>query len=203
VGQFHWDPATYLELMDREVPGYRPFQDAVAAATLRGRPNPVTRVLDLGSGTGETARRVLALHTGATLSGVDASDDMLEAARRVLPPERAVFHRGRLEDPLPDPGPFDLAISALAVHHLVADDKRRLFGRVFDVVRPGGRFVLGDVVTVDADDAAAGLEASVPVDGDEDRPDSVADQLAWMRDVGFSAEVVWRVGDLAVMVADR
>jgi len=47
--QFHWDPATYRDLMRTEVPAYDELQDAVAGAT-----GPVTtrRVLDLGTGTG-------------------------------------------------------------------------------------------------------------------------------------------------------
>ena len=98
---------------------------------------------------------------------------------------------------MPD-GPFDLVTSALAVHHLVADDKRALFRRVFDVLRPGGRFVLGDVVV------PAGAEAgTTPVDRDHDRPDSVEDQLTWAREAGFVVERSWRLGDLAVLVADR
>ena len=31
--QFHFDPATYLDMIREEVPAYEDFQDAVAAAT--------------------------------------------------------------------------------------------------------------------------------------------------------------------------
>ncbi len=50
-----------------------------------------------------------------------------------------------IEDELPS-GPFDLVASALCVHHLEGELKRDLFARVFAVLAPGGRFVLGDVV---------------------------------------------------------
>jgi SAM-dependent methyltransferase len=52
----------------------------------------------------------------------------------------------RLEDPLPQ-GSFDLVFSALAIHHLDGSAKADLFARVAAVVAPGGRFVIGDVVT--------------------------------------------------------
>jgi tRNA (cmo5U34)-methyltransferase len=198
MGHCVWDPGTYCERVHREVRGYESFEDEVAAATVGARAGTVSRVLDLGTGTGETARRVLALHPKARMSAVDASAVMLEAARSALPAQ-AEFHVQRLEDPLPADGPFELVTSALAVHHLHAEDKRVLFGRVFEALRPGGRFVLGDVVSADGE---ARTDADTPV-ADGDRPDSVRDQLAWMRAVGFVAEVVWRDGDLAVMVADR
>src|SRR5690242_9019225 len=74
MGQFHFDPSTYRELMAREVPAYDRLQDEVAAAS---RCAAARDVLDLGTGTGETARRILASHPGARLVGVDASPDML------------------------------------------------------------------------------------------------------------------------------
>ena len=59
MAQFHWDPDSYLELMRSEVPQYERLQDEVALATGDGA---AERVLELGTGTGETARRVLARH---------------------------------------------------------------------------------------------------------------------------------------------
>jgi hypothetical protein len=60
-GQFHVDPVTYLDAVRSEVHSYDEFQDAVAdATTIRARV-----VLDLGIGTGETARRVMERHPKA------------------------------------------------------------------------------------------------------------------------------------------
>ena len=76
MGQFHWNPDEYLALMREEVPAYERLQDEAAVATGYG----AQRVLELGTGTGETARRVLELHPLASLVGVDASAEMLERA---------------------------------------------------------------------------------------------------------------------------
>jgi tRNA (cmo5U34)-methyltransferase len=192
--QFHWDPATYRALMSTEVPAYEELQDAVAAAT---RPVVARRVLDLGTGTGETAGRVLALHDDVFLVGVDESDEMLTMARRTLPVSRVELRVSRLQDPLPA-GPFELVVSALAVHHLDAAAKAELFGRVHSLLAAGGRFVLGDVVVPDEPE-----DAVTPVDAEYDLPDTVEDQLRWLGDAGFETSVAWRRGDLAVMVADR
>ncbi|MCA1677861.1 MAG: class I SAM-dependent methyltransferase, partial [Actinobacteria bacterium] len=89
-------------------------------------------------------RSGLAVHPVAELVGVDSSEQMLAAAGRLLDPDRVDLHSDRIEDPLP-PGPFDLVVAALVVHHLEADDKAKLFQRVNSLLRPGGRFVLADV----------------------------------------------------------
>lgn len=123
MAQFHWDPASYLDLMRREVPDYERLQDKTVGATGIG----ATRILDLGTGTGETARRMLARHAAAVLIGLDSSDEMLERARAVLPSDRVELHVARLEDPLP-PGPFDVVVSALAIHHLDGNAKAGTHG---------------------------------------------------------------------------
>ncbi len=191
--QYHFDPETYEAMVTEEVPGYHRLQAAVASAVAS---RPAITVLDLGTGTGTTARRVLEVLPGARLVGVDESAEMLAAARAVLPAS-AELRVGRLEDALP-PGPFDLVVSALAVHHLDGPGKADLFERVAAVLRPEGRFVLGDVV-VPADPA----DVVTPIDGDYDRPSPVADQLAWLADAGFDATAAWVERDLAVLVADR
>lgn len=192
-GQFHFDPRSYLELMAEEVPAYPRLQEEVAAATAAVA--PARRILELGAGTGETARRVLALHPGARLLGIDASEGMLAHAREALP--GADLRLGRLEDELPS-GSFDLVVSALAVHHLDGPGKAALFRRVAAALEPGGRFVLGDVVV--PDDPA---DAVTPLSEGFDLPSGVDEQLGWLAEAGLEAAVAWSERDLAVMIADR
>jgi tRNA (cmo5U34)-methyltransferase len=121
---------------------------------------------------------------------------MLEIARSVLPTDRVELRTARLQDPLPD-GPFDVVLSALAVHHLDGLGKRSLFSRVAAVLPPGGRFVMGDVVVpTDPQDAV------VPLDESYDLPDTLADILAWLRQAGLEPSVIWERADLAVVVAE-
>lgn len=191
MGQFHWDPDTYLELVRSEVPDYDRLQDEVAAATdgIAAR-----RLLELGTGTGVTARRVLARHPGSHLTGIDASPGMLAGAE--LPD--ADLRVQDLGDALPE-GPFDVVFSSLAVHHLDGPGKVALFRRVAAALAPGGRFVLGDVIV--PEDPA---DVVTPIDDRHvDQPDTVADQLTWLGDAGFDARVSWIHRDLAVLVAER
>jgi tRNA (cmo5U34)-methyltransferase len=190
MSEWEWDPDTYLAEMADEIPGYEELQEAVTAATADIR---AERVLELGTGTGETALRVRAGQPDAEWVGIDSSEPMLARARERLPD--ADLRLQRLEDDLP-PGPFDLVVSALAVHHLDGAGKRDLFARVAGVLRPGGRFVLGDVVV-----PAAGKTGPIEIDWVMDLPDGVEAQLAWLRQAGFEAEASSVRVDLAVFRA--
>ncbi len=191
MGQFHFDPDSYLDLIRAEVPLYDELQEETARAT---EGVDAVAVLELGVGTGTTTRRLLERHPHARVVGIDASEAMLAYARRAFPTlELAV---ARLEEPLP-PGPFDLALSCLVVHHLDAADKRDLFRRVAAVLRRGGRFVLADVVVPDDP-----RDAVTPLTPGFDLPDRVDDQLRWLEEAGFRAAATWVAGDLAVLVGD-
>ena len=189
---FHFNPETYLELIHREVPAYEQLQDSVADAT---SDFSALAVLDLGVGIGVTSQRILARHPGAQIVGIDESPAMLDYARRALP--AADLRVARLQDPLPG-GPFDLVISALAVHHLDGPEKADLFRRVAAELAPDGRFVLGDVVIPDNP-----ADAVTPIEAGYDRPNSIGDQLTWLCDAGMAAHLTWKYHDLAILVGDR
>jgi tRNA threonylcarbamoyl adenosine modification protein (Sua5/YciO/YrdC/YwlC family) len=191
--QYHFDASTYEGEIRSDVPGYDALQTSVAEASGSG----AGRILDLGTGTGETARRVLARHPEALLVGVDENEGMLAVAGSQLPAGRVELRVGRIEEPLPD-GTFDVVTSALCVHHLDAAGKADLFRRVHDALVPGGLFVLGDVI-VPVDPA----DAKTPLTPGYDRPSPLAAQLDWLLAAGFEPSVAWESGDLAVVAARR
>lgn len=192
AGQWHVDAETYLAMVRSEIPTYDDLQDRLAEATADV---DADTILDLGSGTGVTAERVLTWHPGGTLIGIDASADMTAQAKRTVP--SGTFLQQRLEDPLPA-GPFDLVVSAFAIHHLPSPAKLDLFSRVAAVLRPRGRFVMCDVVV-----ATAAVMTPVPIEEGVDLPDAVAEQLRWLSDVGLNASVIFAEADLAILRADQ
>lgn len=173
--------------MRADIPVFEDLQEETARATGEGAQS----ILELGTGTGETARRVITRHPGASFVGIDESEEMLAAAQ-----VEGELWVSRLEDDLPG-GPFDLVFSCLAVHHLDAEGKRDLFRRIAHVLKPGGRFVLADVVVPEQAEHAV-----TPTTPGFDRPDRLADQLEWLRDAGFDPETTWTWMDLAVVRAD-
>ncbi len=190
--QFHFDPDTYDAMIHADIPAYDRLQAELVVASGTGS----RRILELGTGTGQTAARLLESHAAAVLIGLDISEPMLAAARTRLPTGRAELRVGEIQGPLPE-GPFDLVASALCIHHLDGAGKADLFRRVARLLAPDGIFVIGDVVVpVDPADARISLTPGF------DKPSPIADQLDWLHDAGFSAAVTWERGDLAVIRAE-
>jgi tRNA (cmo5U34)-methyltransferase len=190
VRDYHFTPESYLTMMREAVPGYDRLEDETLAATGVGAKS----VLELGTGTGETARRVLNRHPGAQLIGIDASPGMVKVARASLPADRVKLLVGRLEDPLPE-GSFDLVVSALAVHHLEGTGKADLFRRIASRLDPAGRFVLADVV-----EPVNPSYVVTAIDPEIDHPSKLDEQLAWLEAAGLFPEITWTHRDLVVIV---
>jgi tRNA (cmo5U34)-methyltransferase len=187
--RFQFDAGSYDTAIEAEIPVYAELQEQLELAS----GDAVRRILELGTGTGETARRLLARHPNATLVGVDESDEMLSVARSRLPADRTELVVSRLENELPD-GRFDLVASALAVHHLAPAEKRRLFRRIRQALSPGGQFVLADVI-VPVNPADVTIELTPGFD----RPDTLSDLIVWLAETGFEVSVGWTHLDLAVL----
>lgn len=193
--QFHFTPGRYLGQVRQAIPVYDEFQEAISEATDGVKAG---RVLDLGTGTGETAKRVLERHPAARLTALDVSAEMLELAQAELPSERIEqVIVGGIEQPLP-PGQFDLVVSALAVHHLDRSGKADLFRRIAAVLAPGGRFVMGDVVVPERSQ-----DAVTPISPEHDRPDRADDLMVWLSAAGLASRVAWAWRDLVVIAADH
>jgi tRNA (cmo5U34)-methyltransferase len=177
--QYHFDPATYAEMIRADVPRYDELQQQAIDAI----PFAPARVLELGFGTAETTQRLLDRFPETRITGLDSSPEMVFKARQLGWED---LRLGRMEDPLPD-GPWDLVIGVLSVHHLDADGKRELFRRVRSESRA---LVIGDVVAVPDDQRVASLTEGF------DFPAAAAEQAEWC-----GGEVLWEADDLAVIRA--
>ena len=213
---FHAYASDYDAARRRLVPMFDTFYGTAVQALelVRG---PITRVLDLGAGTGLLSERVLAAHPGAELVLLDGAPAMLDQARGRLG-DRAAYRVGDLTDALPA-GPWDAIVSALAIHHLADGDKADLFTRVRAGLRPGGVFVNAEQVA----GASPELEAHnlrhheqsarrLGTDDDEwaaaldrmrhDRKVTVDWHLERFREAGFSdADCLFKNHSFAVLVA--
>lgn len=177
--------------MSRHGDGYGQAQQELVRASLDLE---VARLLDLGVGTGETTRRCLEAHPAARAVCLDEDQERLDTAAETLG-ARAELRLGRFQDPLPE-GPFELIVSAFALHHVDGASKAELFPRVAERLADGGRFVVADVI-----EPLAPVSEPTPIDRAHSIVISADELLDLLRGAGFQPEVRWAEQDLVVIAA--
>lgn len=124
-GEQHWRAETY-----QRHTGFVPVLGAPVLELLD--PKPGERILDLGCGDGALTEKLVA--AGADVLGVDASEAMVEAARR-----RGLNARQGDASKLDIDGGFDAVFSNAALHWML--DADAVVQGVHRALEPGGRFV--------------------------------------------------------------
>lgn len=199
----------------RFVPGYERMLDEVADVVARVG---ATHVLDLGAGTGGLSER-LAQRLPVRLSLLDADASMLARAEQRLASyrDRITLSHGSFADALPA---CDVAVAALSLHHVHAPRaKVEVYRNVHsvahtlvtaDAMLPRDRGLAAHVWAawtahlVSGGDTEAQAQARFDEWATEDRYFSIEEEISMMREGGFSsAEVTWRAGPIAVVVAQR
>lgn len=140
-----WDleemAVAYDELAAKTVPDMDRFYGAVTDAF----PEQSERVLELGCGTGILTARIRRTHPDTAVICIDNSKAMLAAARQKPELEVVTLMQGDIREPWPD-GPFDAVVSTFCLPALEPDEQRRVLGRAYDNLRPGGVCITGCVV---------------------------------------------------------
>jgi tRNA (cmo5U34)-methyltransferase len=163
------------------------------------------RVLDLGTGDGYTLGLVRSVHPEADGVGVDFSAEMLGLARRRFAGDAGVeIVEHDLDAPLPALGTFDLVVSSFAIHHCVDERKRALYGEVFELLEPGGRFLNLEHVDSATPELHVDFLAAIGKTPAEDDPSNklvaVETQLTWLREIGFAqVDCHWKWREIALL----
>jgi tRNA (cmo5U34)-methyltransferase len=136
----------FIQLGEFLVPHRDVQLDAICAMV----PEEPGLVVELSCGEGLLAERILERFPASRVRALDRSPAMLEAAARRLERfgDRQEVASFEIADTAWRSGLRDCAavVSSLAVHHLDAAGKQRLYADVLAMLRPGGAFVTADVI---------------------------------------------------------
>jgi tRNA (cmo5U34)-methyltransferase len=138
------DTELFLRFGDAFVPR-RQEQITVICSLLAQMPRPA--VLELGCGDGILTAEILRAFPSATMTAVDSSAIMLEAARRRLSTvgSRVQLVQAALAGTSWRTGVYGAVVTLLAVHHLDHAGKRDLFRAVYRLLAPAGVYVQADL----------------------------------------------------------
>lgn len=200
----------YTSVIERCFPRYREMLWALLDYLPDDRGEQ--RILELGSGTGNLSVLLAQRYPEATIQMVDVSADSLAVCRSRLGDDgRFVYRSEDFRRLRRDDGPFDLVASSIAVHHLTAAEKQKLFSELYGLLSPRGIFAYADQLAGATDDLyrrhienwkAASMDAGsseqewqmwMKHQADHDHHDTLSDQLDWLRAAGFDVvDSPWR-----------
>ncbi len=212
VGQF-FDALTddYTATIERCFPRYREMLWALLDYLPKDR--QFESILELGCGTGNFSVLLHEAFPDARLRLVDISGESLDVCRSRFPEanDAIEFEEQDFRELTYDNGTFDLVVSSIAIHHLVPDEKQRLFRQCRDWLTDDGIFNFADQcagatddlyarhianwqqLTFQAGSTAEEWEMWMQHQQEHDHHDTLADQLAWLTKAGFTVvDCPWR-----------
>jgi tRNA (cmo5U34)-methyltransferase len=124
---------------------------------------------DVGAGHGTLTEVLLDAFPNARAVCLDVNPTMIAAGQERLARfgDRARYVQADLEArswPAEAPGPFDAVLSSRAIHHVADEQKRAVFGWIFERLRPGGWLLNYDYIRAPTE-ALSELYARVSSDG--------------------------------------
>jgi tRNA (cmo5U34)-methyltransferase len=134
-------PGEYDALIATLIPHYTELIDAAATAVdAVARNTPA--VVDLGTGSGTLAQRILKVRPKARLIGIDADASMLATATRRLRGNIQIIEENFEQIRIPR---CDVVSASFSLHHIpTGRRKAALYKRCFQSLRPGGMLVSAD-----------------------------------------------------------
>lgn len=136
---------------DRDIMNAIPFHEEIHAHILafikkRFKRNTPAAILDLGAGTALTSALIRSVLPKASFDIVDFSKRMLDGAKRRLGTERVRYY---LQDfaLLRFPARYDIITTVIGLHHQNNTGAERLINKIYRNLKPGGLFILADLMT--------------------------------------------------------
>lgn len=197
------------------IPYYNQMIEALVSA-INSEKKPI-KVIDLGCGTGTISLEIKKRFPSAKITCVDIAQNMLLMAENKLREYDDIeYIPGDFND-FKFPEKYDVAVSSLALHHLITnEDKISFYKNIYESLNPGGLFFNADVVLA-SHKAAQDIYMekwkqfmSKTVNNEEihmwmdkyrqeDHPSKLMDQIKGLNEIGFvQCDVIWKYYNFAV-----
>ncbi|MDQ0246990.1 tRNA (cmo5U34)-methyltransferase [Bacillus fengqiuensis] len=159
-------------------------------------------VLDIGSGTGLFSSFIREKYPQATITLIDLSEKMMDAARTRFADDFKINYILADYTEHEFGSTFDIVISSLSIHHLSDEEKRNLYHKIFSLLNTDGIFINADQVlghtpfieSLYKNDWKQKIESS-GLTGEElqaayertklDQMAPLEDQIQWLKESGF------------------
>jgi SAM-dependent methyltransferase len=173
-----------LEVRNEKDPIRAAYGDVLRWVAYEARVISTSRVLELGSGTGNLSSLIPPC---GELICVDLSGRMEAIAQKKSAhlPNRRFIRADILEVFEHEVGPFDSVISAYAVHHLADHEKGALFTKIFTSLIPGGRAVFGDLMVQNREAKALKIQ-EYAANGDAKTAQDIKEEFFWLIDAAVA-----------------
>ena len=160
------------------------YRDVLRWVVQQAQIGPASRVLELGSGTGNLSALIASC---GELVSVDVSENMETIAKRKMRhlANRRFIRADILEVFTQELGKFDSVISTYAVHHLTDQEKQQLFALIFDHLLPSGAAVFGDLMVQNDSEKERKIHQYLAT-GDRATAQAISEEFFWSLDTAIA-----------------
>lgn len=219
--KFNESAPEYDDYIVNKIPKYLEMHQIIVDFA-RFNPEAEIKVLDIGIGTGNLAYKILSHFKNASLVGLDFSDNMVAEAKKKLKGFRDVkFEKLNIKKDIIK-GKYDLAVSALTIHHVEGEKKKYFFENICRILNEKGEFIFCDIIKSPDDGMEkiysnkwkSFMEKQKVSEKDiielfdnyrpEDFPSTLEEQINWLKEAKFrTADCVFKYQHFAVFYAEK
>jgi tRNA (cmo5U34)-methyltransferase len=199
------------------IPYYSQMLDALVDV-IPFETNASIKVIDLGCGTGTIAKMIKKVFPNSSITCLDLAANMIEVCKQKMKDYPNTSYEVADLQSYDFKNKYDVAVSSLALHHLITDEHKKIFYRkVFNSLNSGGVFYNADIVLASSahlqqmymEKWKEFMRKSLTEDEienkwmityrEEDNPSKLVAQLEWLKAIGFSeVDTIWKYFNFAL-----
>jgi len=207
---FEEEAAAFDEIINMIIPHYEKMIQALVD-TIPFEKSANIKVLDLGCGTGNVSYKIKKRFPNSEIICLDIAENMIKMAKNKLAEYDDITFKIMDFRNINFKNEFNVVISSLAIHHLIDDEKKKIYKHIYDSLRSRGVFYNADII-LGSNDELQNIYMEkwiqhmlkklskkeidtiwLPKHKREDLPAKIIDHITWMEDLGFEGiDVVWK-----------